>query len=214
MPKTLIVTIIFILSFILYISDYFVYPINVVEITSTSSNYDNEKINDIVLSIQGQDLLSLDLNDIKSNIRSDGWIRDVEIKKSFPDKLEIIIIPQEPYAIYNSKIMMTDGTIIKAPLLPTDLPIIHDHTYDSLGSMNTMILTGNLLQKLDLDIKKIEIHNSLIKVFTSTNILISDRDNYEVNLNRLVLSFKDLQKLFKKDIKSIDMRYSNGFAIK
>ena len=109
---------------------------------------------------------------------------------------------------------MTDGTIIKASLLPTDLPIIHDHTYDSLGSMNTMILTGNLLQKLDLDIKKIEIHNSLIKVFTSTNILISDRDNYEVNLNRLVLSFKDLQALFKRDIKSIDMRYSNGFAIK
>ena len=214
MPKTLIVTIIFILSFILYISDYFVYPINEVEITSTSSNYDNEKINDIVLSIQGQDLLSLDLNDIKSNIRSDGWIRDVEIKKSFPDKLEIIIISQEPYAIYNSKIMMTDGTIIKASLLPTDLPIIHDHTYDSLGSMNTMILTDNLLQKLDLDIKKIEIHNSLIKVFTSTNILISDRNNYEVNLNRLVLSFKDLQKLFKRDIKSIDMRYSNGFAIK
>ena len=214
MPKTLIVTIIFILSFILYISDYFVYPINVVEITSTSSNYDNEKINDIVLSIQGQDLLSLDLNVIKSNIRSDGWIRDVEIKKSFPDKLEIIIISQEPYAIYNSKIMMTDGTIIEASLLPTDLPIIHDHTYDSLGSMNTMILTDNLLQKLDLDIKKIEIHNSLIKVFTSTNILISDRDNYEVNLNRLVLSFKDLQKLFKRDIKSIDMRYSNGFAIK
>ena len=214
MPKTLIVTIIFILSFILYVSDYFVYPINVVEITSTSSNYDNEKINDIVLSIQGQDLLSLDLNDIKSNIRSDGWIRDVEIKKSFPDKLEIVIIPQEPYAIYNSKIMMTDGTIIEASLLPTDLPIIHDHTYDSLGSMNTMILTGNLLQKLDLDIKKIEIHNSLIKVFTSTNILISDRDNYEVNLNRLVLSFKDLQTLFKRDIKSIDMRYSNGFAIK
>ena len=214
MPKTLIVTIIFILSFILYVSDYFVYPINVVEITSTSSNYDNEKINNIVLSIQGQDLLSLDLNDIKSNIRSDGWIRDVEIKKSFPDKLEIIIISQEPYAIYNSKIMMTDGTIIEASLLPTDLPIIHDHTYDSLGSMNTMILTDNLLQKLDLDIKKIEIHNSLIKVFTSTNILISDRDNYEVNLNRLVLSFKDLQTLFKRDIKSIDMRYSNGFAIK
>ena len=77
-----------------------------IEITSTSSNYDNEKINDIVLSIQGQDLLSLDLNDIKSSIRSDSWIRDVEIKKSFPDKLEIIIIPQEPYAIYNSKIMI------------------------------------------------------------------------------------------------------------
>tara|TARA_B100000242_G_scaffold287360_1_gene254063 strand:+ start:603 stop:1247 length:645 start_codon:yes stop_codon:yes gene_type:complete len=214
MPKTFIIIIFFLLSLILYISDYFIYPINEVELTSTSSNYDNDKLNDIVVSIHGQDLLSLNLSDIKKNIKSDGWIKDVKIKKSFPDKLEIIIIPQQPYAIYNSKIMMTDGTIIKASSLPPDLPTITDHTYDSLSSMNTMILTGKLLQKIDLDIKKIEIYDSLIKVITYTNILISDRDNYEKNLKRLVLRFQDLKKLFKKDIKSIDMRYSNGFAIK
>ena len=109
---------------------------------------------------------------------------------------------------------MTDGTIVKASSLPPDLPTITDHTYDSLSSMNTMILTGKLLQKIDLDIKNIEIYDSLIKVITYTTILISDRDNYEKNLKRLVLRFQDLKKLFKKDIKTIDMRYSNGFAIK
>ena len=214
MPKFFIIIIFFLLSLILYISDYFVYPIEEVEVTSTTSNYDTEKINDIVASIQGQDLLSLDLSDIKRSIRSDDWIRDVEIKKSFPDTLEIIIIPQQPYVVYNSKIMMLDGTVISASMLPLDLPIIVDHTNDSQSSMNTMILTSKLLQKIGLDIKKVEIHDALIKVFTSTNILISDRINYQVNLNRLVIAFQDLQKLFKKEIKSIDMRYSNGFAIK
>jgi len=214
MPKIFIVIFFFILSLILYISDYFVYPIEEVEITSTTSNYDTEKINDIVVSIHGQDLLSLDLSDVKRNIRSDDWIRDVKIKKSFPDTLEIIIIPQQPYAIYNSKIMTIDGTVIGASLMQLDLPIIIDHTNDSQSSMNTMILTSKLLKKIDLDIKKIEIHNSIIKVFTSANILISDRVNYENNLNRLVVTFHDLQKLFKREIKSIDMRYSNGFAIK
>ena len=110
--------------------------------------------------------------------------------------------------------MMMDGTIIRASSLPLDLPIIVDHTNDSVSSMNTMILSDKLLQKIKLDIKKVEIHNSLIKVFTSSNILISDRVNYEVNLNRLVITFEDLKKLFKREIKSIDMRYSNGFAIK
>ena len=214
MPKIFIIIIFFLLSLILYLSDSFVYPIEEVEITSTTSNYDTEKINDIVASIQGQDLLSLDLSDIKRSIRSDDWIRDVEIKKSFPDTLEIIIIPQQPFAIYNSKIMMMDGTVIEAVSQQLDLPVIVDHTNDSLSSMNTMILTDKLLQKIDLDIKKVEIHDSLIKVFTSTNMLISDRVNYEVNLNRLVISFQDLKKLFKREIKSIDMRYSNGFAIK
>ena len=99
MPKIFIIIIFFLLSLILYLSDSFVYPIEEVEITSTTSNYDTEKINDIVASIQGQDLLSLDLGDIKRNIRSDDWIRDVEIKKSFPDTLEVIIIPQQPLAI-------------------------------------------------------------------------------------------------------------------
>ena len=214
MPKIFIVIFFFILSLILYISDYFVYPIEEVEITSTTSNYDTEKINDIVVSIHGQDLLSLDLSDVKRNIRSDDWIRDVKIKKSFPDTLEIIIIPQQPYAIYNSKIMTIDGTVIGASSMQLDLPIIIDHTNDSQSSMNTMILTSKLLKKIDLDIKKIEIHDSIIKVFTSANILISDRVNYENNLNILVVTFHDLQKLFKREIKSIDMRYSNGFAIK
>ncbi len=214
MPKIFIIIVFFLVSLILYVSDSLVYPIEEVEITSTASNYDTEKINDIIASIQGQDLLSLDLSDIKRIIRSDDWIRDVEIKKSFPDTLEIIIIPQQPFAIYNSKIMMMDGTVIEAPSLPMDLPIIIDHTNDSQSSMNTVILTGKLLQKIGLDIKKVEIHDSLIKVFTSTNMLISDRVNYEVNLNRLVITFHDLKKLFKREIKSIDMRYSNGFAIK
>ena len=85
MLKLIVIIISFLLSLILYKSDYFAYPIDEVEITSTSSNYDNERIEDIVVSIQGKDLLSLDLSDIKSKIRSDGWIRDVEIKKSFPE---------------------------------------------------------------------------------------------------------------------------------
>ena len=83
MPKIFIIIIFFLLSLILYISDSFFYPIEEVQITSTTSNYDTKKINDIVASIQGQDLLSLDLSDIKKSIRSDDWIRDVEIKKSF-----------------------------------------------------------------------------------------------------------------------------------
>ena len=110
--------------------------------------------------------------------------------------------------------MTIDGTVIGASSMQLDLPIIIDHTNDSQSSMNTMILTSKLLKKIDLDIKKIEIHDSIIKVFTSANILISDRVNYENNLNRLVVTFHDLQKLFKREIKSIDMRYSNGFAIK
>ena len=43
--------------------------------------------------------------------------------------------------------MMMDGTVIEASSLPLDLPIIIDHTNDSLSSMNTMILTDETITK-------------------------------------------------------------------
>ena len=53
-----------------------------------------------------------------------------------------------------------------------------------------------------------------MKIYTQKNILISDEENLRLNLGRLVETYDDLRRVFKKEIKSIDMRYSNGFAIK
>tara|TARA_Y100000022_G_scaffold197067_1_gene204983 strand:+ start:1111 stop:1758 length:648 start_codon:yes stop_codon:yes gene_type:complete len=212
--KLLIPLFILSLSVLVYKSDYLSYPIDEVEIVSTSSNYNSNNINSIVDSIQGSDLLSLDLNILKNKIISDGWIKDVEIRKSFPSKIEIVIIPQEPYAIYNSQILMKDGSVVKSTALPKNLTIIVDKTNNHNDSLDILMLCNAMLVKIDLTIKKIEIHDLLVKINTSSNVLISDRENLEVNLRRLVVSFVNLQRLFKKDIKSIDMRYSNGFAIK
>ena len=214
MVRALLISSIILLTILLYKSDYFMYPIDEVEIVSTTSNHNNNKIDVIVDSLQGSDLLSLDLDILKNKIISDGWIKDVEIKKSFPSKLEIVIVPQEPYAIYNSQILMKDGSILKSKVLPKDLTIIVDKTNDKLDSLEVLMLCNEMLDKIDLDIKKLEIHDSLIKINTSSNLLISDRKNLELNLKRLIETYGNLQGLFKKDIKSIDMRYSNGFAIK
>ena len=70
------------------------------------------------------------------------------------------------------------------------------------------------LKKIDLVVKKIEIYHSLIKIYTSSMILISDKTNFKKNIQRLVPSFSDLKNTYGKKITSIDMRYSNGFAIK
>tara|TARA_Y100001935_G_scaffold93190_1_gene77523 strand:- start:9737 stop:10381 length:645 start_codon:yes stop_codon:yes gene_type:complete len=214
MIRTLLISSIILLTILLYKSDYFVYPIDEVEIVSTTSNHNNRKINDIVNSLQGSDLLSLDLNMLKNKLISDGWIKDVEIKKSFPSKLEIIIVPQEPYAIYNSQILMKDGSVLKSKVLPKNLVIVVDKTNNKLDSLELLMLCNEMLAKIDLNIIKLEIYDSIIKINTSSNLLISDRKNLELNLKRLIESFDNLQRLFKKDIKSIDMRYSNGFAIK
>ena len=51
-------------------------------------------------------------------------------------------------------------------------------------------------------------------MYTDSLLIISDRENLNRNLNRLIVSFDKLKLVFKQEIKSIDTRYSNGFAIK
>jgi len=110
--------------------------------------------------------------------------------------------------------LMKDGSILESKVLPKNLTIVVDKANNKLDSLEVLMLCNEMLEKIDLNIKKLEIHDSLIKINTSSNLLISDRKNLELNLKRLIESYGNLQRLFKKDIKSIDMRYSNGFAIK
>ena len=214
MPKVIITVVAICVLIFFYKSDYFNYPITEVEIISNGTKYNTPDINEMIANLHGKDLLSLDITGVQRLIITNEWIKDAEINKSFPSKLQIKIIQHKPYAIFNSSIITQDGTVIKSSSEIKNLPIIIDHTDNASLSLNILILSEKYLKNIGLSVNKIEIFNSLIKIQTSTNILISDRKNLEVNLVRLSHSFEGLKRLFKKEIKHIDMRYSNGFAIK
>jgi len=214
MPKVIIIIAIIGVLIFSYKSNYFNFPITEVEIISNGTKHDTSNFNKLIANLQDKDLLSLDITGIQKLIITNEWIKDAEINKSFPSKLQIKIIQHKPYAIFNSLILTEDGSIIKSSSEIANLPIIIDNTNNAFISLNILRLSEKYLNKIGLGISKIEVFNSLIKIETSANILISDRKNLEVNLVRLIDSYEGLKKLFKKDIKHIDMRYSNGFAIK
>ena len=216
MPKLLFTLLILISIPILFFygKNNFIYPIDEIDVIAQESNYDYEKINAVISSLQGENLLSLDINELRKTIISDAWIKNVEITKSFPSTLLITIKQHKPLALYNSKILTLDGTVIEDNLFNIELPIITDSTNDSYLSRAVFDSCSSYLDQINLKIAKIEIHNSLIKIYTDSLLIISDRENLNRNLNRLIVSFDKLKLVFKQEIKSIDMRYSNGFAIK
>jgi len=216
MPKLLFTLLILISIPILFFygKNNFIYPIDEIDVISQDSNYDYKKINSVISSLQGENLLSVDINELRKSIISDAWIKDVEITKSFPSKLSITITQRKPLAKYNSKILTHDGTVIEDNTFNIELPIITDSTNESYLSRAIFNSSNSYLDKINLKVLKIEIHNSLVKIHTDSLLIISDRENLNRNLNRLIVSFDKLKLVFKQEIKSIDTRYSNGFAIK
>ena len=214
MPKILYIILIVISIFTVYKLDLLNYPIDEVDINTNDVNYNQQRIDNLIRTIYGKDLISLDISNIQKYIVEDIWIKDAEISKSFPSTIKIKIIQHQPYAIYNSKLMMRDGSIIKSDNISYELPVIEDNANNVSKSRRILTISTENLNKIDLKIKRIEIFNSLVRIHTSKYTLISDRPNLELNLNRLALSLNDLIEAFDQEINSIDMRYSNGFAIK
>ena len=190
------------------------FPIEEIDIISSDKKYNEKKLNKYIDSIYGNDLLLINIDMIQKNITSDEWIIDAEVIKSFPSKLSIRIIQHEPLAVYNNQIMSKSGILITSSRNLDNLPVIMDKQKRPTAAYDTLLSTLVSLKKIDLVVKKIEIYHSLIKIYTTSIVLISDKTNFKKNIQRLVPSFSDLKNIYGKKITSIDMRYSNGFAIK
>ena len=214
MPKKFYIILIVISIFSVYKLDMLNYPIDEVDINTNDVNYNQQRIDNLISTIYGKDLISLDISNIQKYIVEDIWIKDAEISKSFPSTIKIKIIQHQPFAIYNSKLMMRDGSIIKSDNISYELPVVEDNANNVSNSRRILTISTENLNKINLKIKRIEIFNSLVRIHTSKYTLISDILNLELNLNRLALSLNDLVEAFDQEINSIDMRYSNGFAIK
>ena len=191
------------------------FPVKEISIITSDKKYNANKLNKYLDSLYGTDLLLTNIDIIQKNIISDDWISDAEVIKSFPSKITIRIIQHEPMALYNNQIISKDGILLNSSTISSkNLPIIIDKDKELMSAYAIYSLSLINLKKIDLVIKKIEIHHSLIKIYTASIVLISDRTNFEKNILRLVSSFEDLNNVYDKNITSIDMRYSNGFAIK
>ena len=214
MPKIIAYLIIFVILLITYKSGFFTFPIDEVKIISSEKNHNENRLDRLISSLYGNDLLLMDIDIIQKKIMSDDQIRYAEIKKLFPSTLEIRIFHHKPIAQYGNKILTSNGSLIDHLKDKNRFPVIIDHYNDATFARDIFMFSTEQLDLINLNIDKIEIYQSLIRIYTGSLVLISDKSNFKKNIKRLTLSFDEIHKVYGKKATSIDMRYSNGFAIK
>ncbi len=202
------------LLFIIYKSEYFFYPIDEIIIVSKEKKYDEKTLNTYINSLYDKNLLTIDIDEIKETIISDMWIREAEITRFFPSTLQIKITQHLPIARYNKDIITSTGALIESTGSYKYLPNIIDHSNNIKSASRILSLSLKNLESINLQVQKIVIYHSLVQIYTSDILLITDKEKLEINLDRLVTSFSKIHNLYDKKITTIDMRYSNGFAIK
>lgn len=79
---------------------------------------------------QGQPIVGLDLNGVRSRIEADSWVKEAKVVRLLPDTLVIAVIPRAPLAVWQhlgvARVVDTEGRVMDGadPGRFADLPLV------------------------------------------------------------------------------------------
>ena len=163
--------------------------------------------------------VSVSVAAIKQELVQEEWISNVAVRRVWPDSLMIYITEHEPVALWNEgSLLSSDGTLFTPPQdsFPAGLPALNGPR----GSERAV------LQKYQLLTKELAQQNLVLDALTLTErrawqfslingpVVLLGRKNLTGRFQR----FFDFAIPYQADrlsqATSIDMRYTNGFAVK
>lgn len=183
---------------------------------------DND-IREVIMSLgEPKTFITQDVDEIQKHIMANlPWIRQVSVRKQWPDILKIHVTEFEPYAFYNSsELLDKDGHIFQAPVSR-----IQDKSYPHLFSgkgSEKILLKGfdemkPFLAKHGFEIKSVVLNDRYAWQILLTNgirLELGRRDRM-LRLGRFVTIYSTLlqQSNEQPNINYIDLRYGTGAAV-
>lgn len=184
--------------------------------------------NDIFCLITQSELLGTfviqDINIIQKKIEQLPWIKQVSIRKHWPDTLKIHLVEYIPLAYWNNdSVISTTGVVFYAPKNLIDdnygskkIPVFFGPTGTERDVLANYLIFSGILGSVGFKIKSIktDVRNSWQLVLQNNIHLNLGRKNI---LDRLCFFIKIYPILFYKineQYKYIDLRYKSGFAVK
>lgn len=215
-----------------------VLPVNEIQVTGQLAFLDKAEIKSIVKREIDGGYFTVDLNNIRDVLMQQPWIKNVSLRRQWPANLDVTITEQKPVAYWNDDGYINASGEIFKPLhidRKLNLPILngpeghHDNVWKFMNVLyQEMALLEFEVVRLDLDERRswqlvISEYNDSVTDKTALNTIDVKLGRFETEkrLKRFVRILPSLtvrrgstnDAVTEKDIKVIDMRYPNGFAV-
>ena len=146
------------------------------------------------------------------------WVRNVDVRRVYPNEVSITIEEHQPVAIWNNKRYINNfGELFEVKIIKKNLPLLLSEEARIQEVFNYFYqFNENLrLNNLKYTINKIE-ENEIrsVTIFLTSGLYIKlGSKNVKNKINLFFKVYKSLKTRDLKKIRYIDMRYSNGFSL-
>ena len=208
-----IILILFLLSY--QFINFAKFPIREIKVIGHHQHLDEDQISMISDRFVIGNFFSVDLYSTKEAFMKLPWIRNVSVRRVWPDRLEVFVEEHQAIGRWGSIGLVNENGEIFHGASDEDLPLF----FGPEGTESYIAFEYKKMQSI-LDKKQLKIAQVLLfprytwEVRTTDNMkIILSKDYIEENLSRFVSQYDNVLASVKR-IGSADLRYPNGFAIK
>ncbi len=196
----------------------FAQPVTLVKVNGEFVHVDRQEVANQVEPFLDKGFVQLNLVAIREQLLKQPWIFDVSIERHWPNALEIIVIEQVAIASWGEKGFLNYRGELFEPdkrVSIAGLPSLNGPEGAAIEVMNHFRELSELLSPQGLELKELTLdERGSWSLHLESNVVITlGKSEIMEKMKRFLQSYQmGLEKDFAR-IESIDMRYSNGFAV-
>ncbi len=192
-------------------------PITLVKIEGTFKFLDEQQLRDKARPITQSGFFEVSLSEIRNLLEQQPWVEDVSIRREWPNKLLVKVIEKTPVVFWGKHgVISTKGELFVPGIKPDfNLPHLfgpegqHKKMLQELTKMQAWLVdTGLSIANVELNVRR-----SWTLTMGSGLELRLGRKQIHERINRFVSVYEETLKIDKREIKYIDMRYTNGYSV-
>ncbi len=202
------------------------FPITRISLANELQNVSQASLEQWVLKNVKQGFFNIDLNDIADNIEQISWVAQATLRRVWPDTVEIIVREHQAIAVWDEQTLISaEGVLFQVPSSADykHLARVSGQVEDARELLLAYSQLEQLIAPYGLHVKALtsEKSGAMNVLFDTQLTAIFAYQDKDIQFNRFValletgyLALNSKQNTFNKQaLKSIDLRYSNGFSI-
>lgn len=200
-----------------YLADPQRFPVTTVKIVASYQHITRNQLELILAKYRNDSFYSVPVGQLEMDLRALDWSNNVVIERMWPDTLKIVLEEKEPIALWNGRLITTDGKIFSAGALTvgTNLPRLSGPQQQQIDVLQIYQKLSKLLSTYGLHAAALQLRDNQAWELELTNgveLHLGKRD-----LEKRVLRFcKAYPAIFAdkpKQLTSVDLRYARGMAV-
>ena len=210
--------ILFIRLVMMIVSEPEFFPINVLKIKAPYHYLTREKIQKMISPYINKSFLVFSEENLKNDFKKNPWVEKILVKKIWPDRIIVQIMERFPVAVWNNMLLSDKGDLFKPDEYEflSDRPHLFGPKHQEKEVLHIFEKLSKLLLAHDLEIKELRLReNQSWEMILSNGVVIRlGKREIEERLARFCKVYPKLFAMSFDRVFSIDLRYSNGMAVK